>query len=163
MHGIAASIAKTSGHYGRGMPHGREIAADLKKKLVMTAAGAPHGWGGHSEEHMIQHFPGCLAQCTSVPTSVIIWNSDTPCRNADRNPSESLGGGWPTSCSQKLNMLATRYPQYTFMVHFRKSFGGLNGQSLAQAAATLRGEVGATNLRFIPFSDGLQAQSAALQ
>ncbi len=152
MHGIAKTILQFSGHYGRGMPHGRQLAIDIGDRLKGYDAGST--WGGHAEEHMIEYYQMCLNECQSPPRSVIIWNSDTPCRTADRQPSDNMTG-WPKSCLSKLNRLAAVQPRLMFMVYIYRAFGALAGQMPANAAAILNVESTSPNIRFLPFTSDL--------
>lgn len=164
MHGISKEIFELSGHYGRGMPHGRALAQDLTNKLVMDQCGQPHGWGGHAEEHMIQHFASCLAQAPSAPANVLIWNSDTPCRVEDGRKSANLTH-WPDSCSAKLNQLAQQTSNCHFTVYVRKPFGTLQQTvrtDMAKAVAILNAEKSAGNLTYEPFSDELKDQTRGI-
>lgn len=151
MFSIAKTIFEMSGHYGRGMPHGRALSAGLTNTLAQQQSGRPHGWGGHAEEHMLQYFNACHGLAPNASTA-IIWNSHTPCRTADREPSDNLGG-WPRSCNAKLNELARRNPNLTFIVYFRRPFGHLEG--VPHPENTLRNEATTPNIRFTPFTTEL--------
>lgn len=161
MFNISSTILSQSGHYGRGVVGGRELARDMTNALAMGQIGQPHAWGGHAEEHMIQHFDRCLDPSAGTPRTVVIWNSDTPCRVHDRQPSDNLAG-WPPSCSAKLDTLAQQRVAFRFMVHIRKTFGALQGQSLANAVAVLNSEKQAPNLSYHAFSDELAHMSRGL-
>lgn len=154
MFSISRTIFEYSGHYGRGLPHGRGLAHDMTNTLVLNQVGQPHAWGGHSEEHMIQQFNHCKSLCGGTPTTALIWNSDSPCRTHDRNPSANLRG-WPSSCAAKLRHLAAMNGQITFIVYIRKAFGALAGQTPSAAASTIQAESGAPNIRYLGFTTEL--------
>jgi hypothetical protein len=161
MFNISKTIFEHSGHYGRGQPHGRQLAADMTDTLVLGQVGQEHAWGGHAEEHMLQYFDICRGLCASAPTTAILWNSDNPCTPQDRQPSANMTN-WPLSCTAKVDRLATLNPGLTVMVYIRQVYGVLQGRTMAAAIGVLKGLTAAPNLRFVDFSAELRHQSGGL-
>jgi hypothetical protein len=138
MHHIGKTILEYSGHYGRDLPHGRDLAVHLAD-FFEEKAGPMIRFGGHSEESMIRDFDRVLGkegQPAAAGANMRIINSDSPCTTQDRGGSNNLPG-WPPSCMEKLVTLANKHPNIGFSVFYYRRYGKLDeGAKAARKQAT---------------------------
>ena len=132
MFNLGKMITTYSGHYGRGMPHGRELAhyfsGIFKGRIEQYETPLR---GGHAEEEMIRCFDDVFGIVRSESTGPLlkatVLNSDSPCTPHDRLPSDNLPG-WPVSCMNKLVMLAHRYNRLDWTVLYQRRYGYYGGK-----------------------------------
>ena len=141
----------SSAEYGGYVAVNREIAA------MLTGFGIYRHDSGHAEEDFIRHFGAALADAAttfgSTPSTIIIFNSDSPCAPADPQCSSTLVG-WPRSCTEKLKTLAAAYPAKMFRVFYLKRY---RARSDAEIGAPF---AGLPNITIEPYMDHMRATAA---
>lgn len=122
MYNIARNILTMSGHYGKQVKEGRELAEHLCDFLLNNpmSRNIP---GRHAEAWMISDIENIVKKIPQ-PSDAAVLISMSPCTMLDSKPSEAIGD-WPESCVKKIGQLSTVLPDIRWDVRYEKIFGEL--------------------------------------